>query len=1064
MVLAQLQVNGSTNLIQRGGKNMKKYSFIFLVALNFVFVTYVAEAQDIWKSNGPYGGKVYSLAINQNGYIFAGTSARRIFRSTDNGSSWTQVASLPTGFFSGDVRSIAINNDGHIFACFYGFLLDYGSIFRSTDNGESWEKVSTDSVDAHSVQSIAISFSGYIFAGTNGGGVFRSIDNGDSWIKVNVGMTDLDVEALAISSNGYIFAGTYGGGVFRSTDNGDSWTSVNSGLTSSFIATITIKSNGHVFVGTNWSGIFRSTDNGDNWTRIIGGLTDLNVRSFAINTEGQLFAGTFGGVFQSTDNGENWTEINTGLTNLNILSLAINSNGHIFASTYGSGVFRSIDSGDSWTAANAGLARVYILSLAFNSSGHIFAGTSGSGVFRSTDNGDSWTEVNAGIGNNNLWALTINTAGYMFAGISYFGGSGAIFRSNDNGDSWIQIYSIARYVRSFVANANGHIFAGTQGAGVFRSLNNGDSWTEVNVGLTNSVVQSLAINSSGNLFAGTRDGGIFRSTNNGDSWTEVNAGLTNLDVVALAISPNGYIFAGTDGGGIFRSTDNGDSWTAVNTGLTRVYIIDLAINSNGSIFTGTSGSCIFRSTNNGDSWTQVNTSQLPGIETLTINLDDYIFVGTNGVYRSVLPTTIPVADFSASPTEGDMPLTVQLTDQSTGQITSWSWDFGDGKFSTDTNPSHTYVDTGIYTLSLTVTGFGGSDTRTKENYITVNEPAPVADFSGSPRTGELPLTVQFSDLSTGRISNWLWNFGDQNTNTEQNPTHTYTEAGMFTVSLKVTNEGGTDTETKTDYINVKIPPPIADFTADQTSGYGQLTVHFTDHSTGQISFWLWDFGDQQTSSEQNPTHTYTEAGIYTVSLTVTGDGGTDTETKTDYITVKVPPPVANFTADQTSGNVPVIVNFTDHSTGQISFWLWDFGDEQTSSEQNPTHNYLEAGIYTVSLTVTGDGGTDTDIKTNYIAVSDPTNIAEHEINEHFKIYPNPANSFCTINLRDLKTSIVSFKVYNSKGELVLIIHNELTPGNSQELGLDISKLPAGLYYILMNTDSDNSAQKLMILR
>jgi PKD repeat protein len=174
--------------------------------------------------------------------------------------------------------------------------------------------------------------------------------------------------------------------------------------------------------------------------------------------------------------------------------------------------------------------------------------------------------------------------------------------------------------------------------------------------------------------------------------------------------------------------------------------------------------------------------------------------------------------------------------------------------------------------------------------------------------------------------------------------------------------------------------PNADFKADKTSGNLQLTVQFTDKSTWNISSWLWDFGDQQNSIEQNPTHTYTEAGTYTVSLTVTGDGGTDTETKTDYITVTVPPPIANFAADQTSGTVPMIVNFTDNSTGQISFWLWDYGDQQSSNEQNPTHTYSEAGTFTVSLTVSGYGGTDMETKTNYITVTDPTNITAHEIN------------------------------------------------------------------------------------
>jgi PKD repeat protein len=162
----------------------------------------------------------------------------------------------------------------------------------------------------------------------------------------------------------------------------------------------------------------------------------------------------------------------------------------------------------------------------------------------------------------------------------------------------------------------------------------------------------------------------------------------------------------------------------------------------------------------------------------------------------------PVAHFSASPTSGAAPLTVNFTDQSTGQITSWSWDFGDGSISTEQNPSHTYTDDGSYTVSLTVTGPGGSDTETKADYIKVGSPSPVADFSASPIKGPPPLIVNFIDQSTGQITSWSWDFGDGSISTEQNPSHTYTDDGSYTVSLTVTGPGGSDTETKADYINV----------------------------------------------------------------------------------------------------------------------------------------------------------------------------------------------------------------------------------------------------------------------
>jgi hypothetical protein len=154
-----------------------------------------------------------------------------------------------------------------------------------------------------------------------------------------------------------------------------------------------------------------------------------------------------------------------------------------------------------------------------------------------------------------------------------------------------------------------------------------------------------------------------------------------------------------------------------------------------------------------------------------------------------------------------------------------------------------------------------------------------------------------------------------------------------------------------------LSPPVANFTGSPTSGTAPLTVNFTDSSTGSVDSWSWNFGDGGTSSAQNPAHTYTMAGTYNVSLAVTGPGGTDTNVKTDYITVSTPSsaPVANFTANPVSGTVPLTVQFTDQSTGTISSWDWNFGNGFSSTLQNPEYTYNTAGLYTVSLNVTGPG-------------------------------------------------------------------------------------------------------------
>ena len=282
------------------------------------------------------------------------------------------------------------------------------------------------------------------------------------------------------------------------------------------------------------------------------------------------------------------------------------------------------------------------------------------------------------------------------------------------------------------------------------------------------------------------------------------------------------------------------------------------------------------------------------------NIDAYLaskYIGKMGAGRinaynavNTGPPPAPTADFVGSPTSGTAPLTVNFTDQSTGSIDSWSWDFGDGGSSTAQNPSHTYSAAGTYTVSLTVTGPGGSDTNTKTDYITVNACiAPTAAFSGSPTSGDAPLTVSFTDESTGSPTSWSWDFGDGGTSTAQNPSHTYSAAGTYTVTLTATNSCGSDDAVRTDYITVNAcVAPTAAFSGSPTSGNAPLTVSFTDESTGSPTSWSWDFGDGGTSTAQNPSHTYSAAGTYTVTLTATNSCGSDQAVRTDYITVTEP--------------------------------------------------------------------------------------------------------------------------------------------------------------------------------
>jgi PKD repeat protein len=261
---------------------------------------------------------------------------------------------------------------------------------------------------------------------------------------------------------------------------------------------------------------------------------------------------------------------------------------------------------------------------------------------------------------------------------------------------------------------------------------------------------------------------------------------------------------------------------------------------------------------------------------------------------------------------------------------------------------------------------------------------PVASFSGSPTSGIAPLSVAFTDTSTGPPTSWEWTFGDGGTSTAQSPSHTYSTAGTYSVSLKVTNSLGNNTLTKTNYISVSAPqPPVANFTGSPTNGIVPLTVGFTDTSTGgQPTSWAWTFGDGGTSTAQNPSHIYTAAGTYSVTLTATNTVGSNSITKTNYITVTPPPPdftISVSPAKQTvhqggSTSYTVAITPSNGFTGQVTLSVSGLpsgasatfsvnpvnGSTTSSSTLNiSTTSNTQRGGRTLTITASGGGLTHT---------------------------------------------------------------------------------------------------------
>ena len=340
-----------------------------------------------------------------------------------------------------------------------------------------------------------------------------------------------------------------------------------------------------------------------------------------------------------------------------------------------------------------------------------------------------------------------------------------------------------------------------------------------------------------------------------------------------------------------------------------------------------------------------------------------------------------------------------------------------------------------------------------------------ANFYADPLIGSAPLQVQFTDASSVNITNWEWDFENDGVidSCIQNPLHIYSVTGVYTVSLTISDGVEEDTEIKEDYITVIFD---ADFEADVTLGEAPLEVQFTDTSNGNITSWEWDFENDGTidSNEQNPVFIYNEVGVYTVSLTVSDGVNEDTEIKEDYITV-IEPLLADFEADVIFGEAPHEVHFIDLSTGDVIGWMWDFDNDGIidSNEQNPIYIYNEAGVYTVSLTISNSINEDTEIKENYIEVT--VTGTEHEIipveTMLSQNHPNPFNPLTTIKFDIKEYEIGILSIFNIKGQLVETHKFESGQHNFQ---WDASNQASGVYLYKLQTESSTVNRKMLLLK
>lgn len=373
------------------------------------------------------------------------------------------------------------------------------------------------------------------------------------------------------------------------------------------------------------------------------------------------------------------------------------------------------------------------------------------------------------------------------------------------------------------------------------------------------------------------------------------------------------------------------------------------------------------------------TYNTPGTYTVTLTAQNTTSGCSASTVHQITVLPAPTPSFTATPTSGCSPLAVNFTNTSTGTGT-FVWNFGDGASFTGQNPSgHTYSGNGTYSVELVMTGTNGcSDSITLANLITLSD--PVAQFNSLPTSGCAPLTVQFTDASispnpaSNPITSWVWSFGDGTTFTGQfPPAHTYA-VGVYDVSLAITTLSGCSaTVSLPQHVQVGFIDQV-NFTIDPTIQCAKTNINFTNttvilapHTPNEVTY-FWDFGDDQTSTEQNPTHAYeSDSGFFDVTLIVDFRGCKDSLIIQDGVFIKAP--ISKFTPATSlfcnPASFPVNATVNDQSIiGEISddvkmIWRWGDGtqtvlediDVDDANQGTTSHNYTSYGSFTVKQVI-----------------------------------------------------------------------------------------------------------------
>lgn len=428
------------------------------------------------------------------------------------------------------------------------------------------------------------------------------------------------------------------------------------------------------------------------------------------------------------------------------------------------------------------------------------------------------------------------------------------------------------------------------------------------------------------------------------------------------------------------------------------------------------------------------------------------------------------ASFTFSQDSGLVAFTSNSSSPPAGYYAQWY--YGDGNYGYGQNTTHQYTDTGTYYVTLFITANDSScwdSTMVQVTITSVPSAYTCHAYFTKDTIGNDPFHLQFNNQSTSSLGtlSYSWNFGDGNTSTLANPEHVYQSAGTYNVCLTVTNNstGCSDTYCQTVYLQNNC------FAAYSYTNPQPGTYIFTNHSTGSNLTYHWDFGDGNTSTNMNPTHTYAASGYYYITLTISSS--TNPSCSSQYngaVSVNLNPPSCNaefyMFQDSLDSYHYYIVNT---STGSNLNYVWNFGDGTVDSTAYPTHTYQDTIPYIICLTVYGNNCQDSQCDTIFpgrstgiariTVIPAPVSVAE-EKSLSANLYPNPSDGIINLQLTEAVSG--EMVIMDVSGRIIekCLIH----AGQGEVVNFDLSSLSKGTYLMRIITLDNGQINKTLIRR